>query len=244
MEASNSFLANKAVQIVILLAMSMLLYAALYRPMLRMMGERPSRTKGSQGATRGVDEGLDSTLVGSQEPEVATKTPSGVRITWYRDRLLLLTVPVVLAIDQLTKYLVRSNLDMYESWPREGIVRLTYGSNTGMAFGLFPDYTLVLVLASLFAVGFLFYFYRTQAFTSRLLRLAIGLQLGGALGNLVDRLWTGTVVDFIDVGWWPIFNLADSSVVVGITLLISVMLLSKDAQMGLNDPKRRLGLEE
>ena len=60
---------------------------------------------------------------------------------------------------------------------------------------------------------------------SPLLRLAIGLQLGGAFGNLIDRLRTGAVVDFIDVGWWPIFNIADSSIVVGMTVLIAVLLL-------------------
>ena len=65
------------------------------------------------------------------------------------------------------------------------------------------------------AIGFLYYFYRTQALPSRLLRLAIGLQLGGAFGNLVDRLRAGAVVDFIDVGAWPVFNLADSAIVVG-----------------------------
>ncbi len=58
-----------------------------------------------------------------------------------------------------------------------------------------------------------------------LLRFAIGLQLGGALGNLIDRLRTGAVVDFIDVGAWPIFNLADSSIVVGMALLVGILLL-------------------
>jgi signal peptidase II len=56
------------------------------------------------------------------------------------------------------------------------------------------------------------------------LRLSIGLQLGGAFGNLLDRLTAGAVVDFIDVGWWPIFNLADSSIVVGMTILVGTLL--------------------
>ncbi len=145
---------------------------------------------------------------------------------WYRDRVLLLTVPAVLAIDQLTKYLVRTNLRVGESWPGEGIFRITHGLNTGTAFGLFPNQTLLLIIASFIAIGFLFYFYRTHALPSRLLRLAIGLQLGGAFGNLLDRLRTGAVVDFIGLGWWPIFNLADSSIVIGMSLLVAIMVLS------------------
>ena len=68
------------------------------------------------------------------------------------------------------------------------------------------------------------------ALPSRLLRLAIGLQLGGAFGNLIDRVRVGAVVDFIDVGRWPVFNLADSCVVVGITLLAATVLLDRAAQ--------------
>ena len=159
------------------------------------------------------------------------------RVLWFRDRLLFSAVVTVLVIDQASKYLVKTNLRLHESWPKEGLLRLTHGTNTGTAFGLFPDQTFVLILASFFAIGFLYYFYRTQALPSRLLRLAIGLQLGGAFGNLFDRIKDGAVVDFIDVGWWPVFNLADSSIVVGITVLVSVVLLSKGADQteGLGD---------
>lgn len=152
--------------------------------------------------------------------------PRGPKFVWYKDRVLLLTVPAVLAIDQLTKYLVRTNLRVGESWPGEGTFRITHGLNTGTAFGLFPNQTLLLVIASFIAIGFLYYFYRTHALPSRLLRFAIGLQLGGAFGNLLDRLRTGAVVDFIGLGWWPIFNLADSSIVLGMSLLVALMLLS------------------
>ena len=82
---------------------------------------------------------------------------------------------------------------------------------------------------SLVAIGFLFYFYRAHAMPSLVLRFAIGLQLGGAFGNLIDRVLNGKVVDFIDVGPWPIFNLADSSIVVGIFILMAVFLLTKES---------------
>ena len=163
----------------------------------------------------------------------ATEGPTGTLPTKGRswDFLVLLTVPLVLAIDQITKQLIRVNLNLGESWPATGFVRLTHGLNSGSAFGFFPNQTLILIIASIVAIGFLVYFYRTHALTSPLLRLAIGLQLGGALGNLVDRLRTGAVVDFVDIGRWPIFNVADSSIVVGMTLLVGVLVLTgKDKQ--------------
>jgi len=145
------------------------------------------------------------------------------RVTWYADRVLLGAIVAVLGADQLTKYLVRTNMALGDSWPAEGLFRLTYGTNSGSAFGLFPNQTVALIVASLIAIGFLAYFYRTQDRPTSILRLSIGLQLGGAFGNLIDRLKEGSVVDFIDVGWWPIFNLADSSIVVGMAALIWIL---------------------
>ena len=168
--------------------------------------------------------------------EEPAATPSRARFAWYRDWVLLLTIPAVLAIDQLSKYLVRTNLYLGESWPSEGPLRLTHGTNTGTAFGLFPNQTFILVLASFIAIGFLIYFYRTHAMPRPLLRFAIGLQLGGAFGNLIDRLRVGAVVDFIDVGPWPIFNLADSSIVVGMALLVGVLLFAKSESTSDSEP--------
>ena len=159
-------------------------------------------------------------------PEKPALGPTKQRFSWHKDWMLLLTVPTVFAADQLSKHLIRTNMYVGESWPAEGLFRLTYGTNSGSAFGLFSSQTPLLILASLIAIGFLVYFYRTQALPRRLLRLAIGLQMGGALGNLIDRLRAGTVVDFIDVGPWPIFNLADTSIVVGMALLIGTLVLS------------------
>ena len=158
-----------------------------------------------------------------EQPTVGTSPP---RFVWYRDLVLLLTVPAVLSIDQLSKFIVRENLRLGESWPSDGLFRLTHGTNTGSAFGLFQNQTLILIIASVFAIGFLVYFYRAHAMPRRLLRFAIAMQMGGALGNLIDRLSTGAVVDFIDVGRWPIFNLADSSIVIGLMLLGWVLLYS------------------
>jgi signal peptidase II len=140
----------------------------------------------------------------------------------------LLTVFAVLLVDQLSKLLVRANLGMGESWPDEGILRITYGTNSGTAFGLFPDQSILLIVTSVLAIGFILFFYRSHEMPSRLLRTSIGLLLGGAMGNLIDRLRAGSVVDFIDVGPWPIFNLADSSIVIGIVLMVAVTMLNSD----------------
>jgi signal peptidase II len=165
--------------------------------------------------------------------------PGRARRSWYSDRILLIVVGVVLALDQLTKYLVRENLRLYESWPEEGFFRLTHGLNSGTAFGLFPNQTMFLIIFSAGAIGFIYYFYRSHAMPSRLLRLAMGLQLGGALGNLLDRVRSGAVVDFLDVGRWPIFNLADSAIVIGITMLIAITFFVKEER-----PKRGDGAGE
>ena len=141
------------------------------------------------------------------------------------DRLLLLTIAAVFAADQLTKFIIKSNMRIGESWPSEGLVRITHGTNTGTAFGLLPNQTLFLIFASLIAIGFLVYFYRAYALPKPILRFAIGLQLGGAFGNLFDRIAFGAVTDFIHVGWWPIFNIADSSICVGMATLAIVVIL-------------------
>ncbi|MCH8826797.1 MAG: signal peptidase II [Chloroflexi bacterium] len=153
-----------------------------------------------------------------------TSTDSPSRLIWYKDWILLTTLPTVLVLDQLSKWLVKSNFHLGQSWPQEGLLRITYATNSGTAFGLLRNQTVFLIVASFIAVGFLVYFYRTHAIVRPVLRLSIGLQLGGAFGNLLDRLTAGVVVDFIDVGWWPIFNLADSSIVVGITILVVTLL--------------------
>lgn len=145
----------------------------------------------------------------------------GIPTIW----ILVGVAAITLMADQITKYLIRENLAIGESWPREGFFRITHGTNSGTAFGLFPDQTLLLTIASVVAIGFIIYFYRAHGGQTWLSGLNVGLLLGGAFGNLIDRVVAGRVTDFIDVGAWPIFNIADSAVVVGITLLIASMVL-------------------
>ena len=106
----------------------------------------------------------------------------------HRDWILLTTLAVVMGLDQLTKFLVRENMTIGQSIPAEGFLRLTYHTNSGTIFGLFPNATLALTVISVLAIAFLIYFYRSQRALGPATRLAIGLLLGGAIGNLIDRL--------------------------------------------------------
>ena len=130
---------------------------------------------------------------------------------------------VVISADQYTKYLVRKYCPLNTSWNPipwlDRFVTLTYVKNTGAAFGIFPDMSIVFAIIALVVVVLILVYYRRLSEVSWILRVAFGLQLGGAIGNLIDRVARGYVTDFIDVRVWPVFNIADSSVVVGTILL-------------------------
>ena len=146
--------------------------------------------------------------------------PSRPGRAWYRDPFIALALAAALGLDQLTKWLITSNLDRYESIPAEGFFRLTHVQNSGSAFGLFQDQGMILTIVAVIAVAAIIVIYRTSPMPSLLMRVALGLQIGGAIGNLIDRLrYEGSVIDFVDVGPWPVFNVADSCLVVGIIIL-------------------------
>ena len=144
--------------------------------------------------------------------------------SWCRDPLIILAVAFVFSLDQITKAVVRHSLLLGESFPNEGVFRITRTFNTGSAFGFFADQTLFLILASIVGIGILLLVYRTHRFASSPLRLSLGMQLGGALGNLVDRVRMGRVTDFVDLSFWPVFNVADASIVLGIAILVFLLL--------------------
>jgi signal peptidase II len=123
------------------------------------------------------------------------------------------------AADQLTKFWVRSNLAPHQSIPEEGFLQITHVKNTGAAFGLFTGQTLPLIITALVGIAALLLCYRYPPLDTTLSRSALGLLLGGTVGNLADRLRLGYVTDFIDIGIWPAFNIADSAIVVGASIL-------------------------
>ena len=127
----------------------------------------------------------------------------------------------VVVSDQLTKFAVRSCLEPAHSVPViPPVLLLTYVQNTGAAFGLFRGYPGVFVLLSVAVMGWiLLEFLRKERLTWST-EMGLALILGGALGNVIDRLRYGYVIDFIDVRVWPVFNAADSAITIGVTLLI------------------------
>ena len=128
---------------------------------------------------------------------------------------------VVLAVDQSVKALASAKLrDGRALDLLGGLVRLDYTWNTGAAFGVFRTGGLLFALVAATVSCGILIFYGRLAASSLVVRAGLGLILGGALGNLVDRIRLGYVVDFIDLRWWPVFNLADSAIVVGVCLLV------------------------
>ncbi len=145
--------------------------------------------------------------------------------------LYLLAAIVVVALDQITKGLIEANYALYSTHEViPGFLNFTHARNSGVAFGLFADQggaqagawvLSALGAAALVVVGL--YFWRTPR-TDRLLLTSLGLILGGAVGNLMDRVGSGSVTDFIDVYvgtyHWHTFNVADSAITIGICLML------------------------
>ena len=128
----------------------------------------------------------------------------------------------VVAADQATKALVRSNVDLGS---RDGVfpgIELVHVRNRGVAFGLFTDGGTILVVVGIIAVSALLIFFATHS-RRPLVWLPTGLLLGGAAGNLIDRVQRGFVTDFIDLPAWPAFNLADICITLGVLSLLYVL---------------------
>ena len=150
-------------------------------------------------------------------------------------RLVLvgLVAVVVFTLDRLTKMWVEQNVALFQARPVVGeYARIVHTQNSGAAFGLLPERTTLLSVLSVVAVLGILYYYRRIAGSSSLIAATLGMQLGGAMGNLVDRVGQGYVVDFVDVGipggwrFWA-FNVADSSIVVGILLVTFLLWLEE-----------------
>ena len=148
----------------------------------------------------------------------------------WRNVVFSLIALLIVVADQLSKLWIRSNLAVGESVFELGFFRLTHVSNTGAAFGLFRGHTLPLTVVSCVGVALLllyaFLFYRQFPQLDRWLSwTGLGLILGGTIGNLIDRLRLSYVTDFIDFGFWPAFNVADSAIVIGV-IIFAYSLLS------------------
>jgi signal peptidase II len=149
---------------------------------------------------------------------------NSLQAKWRNVVFFFTTALLLVAADQLSKFWIRSNLAIGESLFEVGFFRLTYVRNTGAAFGLFQGQSLPLTIVASVGVAalllYVFFFYRKLPFlNNRLGKLALGLVLGGTVGNLIDRIYLGYVTDFIAVSIWPAFNIADPAIVVGTIIL-------------------------
>ena len=126
-----------------------------------------------------------------------------------------------LVVDQLTKHAITAAFQPGQSLPLAApVLYLTYVQNTGAAFGLFKGQQLLFVLLSLLVIAAITWELVTKPSRAAVVAWGCGLVLGGAVGNLIDRLRVGYVIDFLDLRVWPVFNAADSAITIGVALLI------------------------
>lgn len=140
--------------------------------------------------------------------------------------LTLSTALLILILDQLTKLIIINTLELHQSLPViEGVFHLTYVRNSGAAFGILAEQRIFFIIITLLLIGFLIFFYRQVKEQGLLINIILGLILGGAVGNLIDRVRFGYVIDFFDFRIWPVFNIADTAIVIGIGFFIYWVLI-------------------
>jgi signal peptidase II len=135
---------------------------------------------------------------------------------------MIILIILIIGLDQLTKFILNNNLILNSPYPViKGFFYLTLVHNKGAAFGILKNQILLFILSSIFAIILIYFNLKKSRNKNKLSLndLALGLILSGAVGNLIDRLFLGYVVDFLDFRVWPVFNVADSAITVGAVLL-------------------------
>ena len=133
---------------------------------------------------------------------------------------------LIVVLDQWTKWLVRTHIAAGESWLPDALLwlspyaRIVHWYNRGAAFGMFQQGNMVFTVLAFIVIAAILYYYPQISKADWPLRLAMSMQLGGAIGNLIDRIRLGHVTDFISIGNFPVFNIADSSITVGCVVLL------------------------
>jgi signal peptidase II len=146
-------------------------------------------------------------------------------ISIYKKYRMLAGVAItIILLDQWTKHLVRTNIPLGGTWsPWEWLApyaRIVHWTNTGAAFGMLQGFGLVFTILSILVAGFMVYYFPRIPHEEWPLRIAMGMQFGGAIGNLIDRLTIGEVTDFVSVGSFAVFNVADACITVGVVVLL------------------------
>jgi signal peptidase II len=168
----------------------------------------------------------------SQQTENAIEKPAGERrqqLDAGQWAVFLGIAAAVVILDQASKRFIDRSLDFYQSWPSESWpVHIVRASNTGAAFSILQDQTAFLIVTSLIGLAAILLFFFYPPFDHPMLRVALGLMLGGAIGNLIDRVVLGSVTDFIQFPHYPAFNVADSCIVIGVVILVWFLVFRDD----------------
>ena len=156
-------------------------------------------------------------------------------------------IPTVVVLDQISKRIVWNTYgpggDLFASEHLGGLLRFHFVRNTGSAFGLFQGHTGILTVATFAAIGFLVLFFVRNAREDPIVALALSLLVGGAIGNLIDRLRLGYVIDWIKLPNWPTFNVADSAITVGVVILFAAIII-RDIRDGAREYREQEDREE
>lgn len=167
-------------------------------------------------------------------PVSAAQRPLGARASqWFG--LLSVALAAVVA-DQLTKQLVSNQLALDDEAHVVGPLSIHHVQNSGIAFGLFASATPIVTVLTAAAVGWMLFFFARSGARHPVLPVALGLLIGGSASNLIDRVRLGHVTDFIDVRYWPAFNLADSFIVSGVVILLVALLAADRRKPGRPHP--------
>lgn len=138
---------------------------------------------------------------------------------------------LIILLDQVTKYWIRSNLSLGEIYQSEmaytEYFRIVHWSNTGAAFGMFQSGGTIFMILSIIVSLFIIYYFPQIPRSDWIVRISLSLLLGGAVGNLIDRFHQGHVTDFISVGSFPVFNVADASISCGVAILFIGMWITE-----------------
>ena len=176
--------------------------------------------------TRRPDVRVGSATDGLTPFSVAARSLSAGVTEW----IALAAVAIAaVAADQVTKHIVASQLSLDDEVKVIGPFSIHHVQNSGIAFGLFSSATAVVIVLTTVAVAWMLFFFARSGARHPILPVALGLVIGGSVSNLVDRVRLGHVTDFLDLKFWPAFNLADSFIVVGVAILLLALLQSDRA---------------
>ena len=177
----------------------------------------------SEPAPRAVDVRVGSATDGLTPVSVAERSVGAGLHEWLG--LGAVAGAAVLA-DQVTKRIVAGTLDLGETKHVAGPLDLHHVQNSGIAFGLFPDATTVVIVVTSMVIAWLLVVFARSGARHPVMPVGLGLVVGGSVSNLADRVRLGHVTDFLDLDFWPAFNLADTFIVVGVALLRGAAVIS------------------